>query len=391
MTYQRKCENWLLTFRDWTYNRSEAPESFILWAGLYALAASLRRQVKVGKEYLGSWECTPHLYVMFVGPPGGPRKTTTIEYACELLEKLTKVTKGPDIVSQAALLTKLIESEDSSVYITSHEFSDLIMKSGPEMYAFLTSMFDGKRSIEASTISRGVEFATKPCVNMFAATTPVWVSANMGEDIIGGGFASRVIFIYEDKARQRRFFHNKGDHNSESDYDVKVAEKLAKYLAEDLAHISTLHGDFKLTDEATQFLEEWYQTEVDKPRNKNVQGYFNRKHTHLLKVCMLVHVAYSDELVINITDARMALDIINSIEKRLPEVFKGIGKNKHIFTMHDILDYVKLRGSVLREQMLLDFESADEPDKLMRLVESLIIVKRLKVVEKEKHFYYEIP
>ena len=199
----RQCANWLDTYMSWTLPRSEAPESYIKWTGLFTLSSVLRRKVRIPKGILGSWECPPHLYIMFIAPPGEARKTTTQSYAIDLLEEVPDVMKGPAIVTQASLLDKLVESEDSSVYLIAEEFSDLIMKSKGEMFEFLTSMFDGKKSIEASTISRGVQFAERPCINLLAATTPIWVSENMSEAIIGGGFASRVIFIYEETVKMK--------------------------------------------------------------------------------------------------------------------------------------------------------------------------------------------
>jgi hypothetical protein len=129
---------------EWTLPRSEAPESYIKWAGLFTLSSVLRRKVRIPKSILGSWECPPHLYVMFIAPPGEARKTTTMSYAIDLLDELPDIVKGPAVVTQASLLDKLVESEDSSVYLTAEEFSDLIMKSKGEMFEFLTSMFDGK-------------------------------------------------------------------------------------------------------------------------------------------------------------------------------------------------------------------------------------------------------
>lgn len=381
MTYQRKCRDWLTTFKDWTINRCEAPESFIIWAGIYALAAATRRNVKIGKKYLGGWECPPHLYVMFVGPPGGPRKTTTANFAVELLAKITAVTKGPDIVTQAALLTKLVESPDNSVYIIAEEFSDLIMKSGNDMYAFLTSMFDGKKSVEATTISRGAEFATKPCINMLAATTPVWISSNMTEDIIGGGFASRVIFVFEDKARTRQLFHR-------GNFDYENLPKLEADLISDLAHIATIEGDFDIEPEAEKFMEDWYREYVDKPRDKKVQGYFNRRHTHALKVAQLMHLSYSDDLTLNITDFQMALSVLGQIERRLDQVFLGIGKNAHVFDLQDIVKYVAENGKVKKSDLLRTFESAATSDKLLMLLEGLVIARRVRAIAEEGEVYY---
>ena len=82
----RECENWLQTFQQWTMPRSEAPESFIFWTGLYTLAATVRRHIKVPKGLLGSWDAVPNLYILFIAPPGRARKSTTINYTESLLD-----------------------------------------------------------------------------------------------------------------------------------------------------------------------------------------------------------------------------------------------------------------------------------------------------------------
>ncbi|HEY4699014.1 MAG TPA: hypothetical protein VIH27_01400, partial [Nitrososphaerales archaeon] len=85
--HPRKCENWLSDYLRWTIPRSEAKESYIFWTGLFTLACVLRRHVKVGEEYLGSWECYPYLYLLFIGPAGN-KKTTTTKYSLDLLEDI---------------------------------------------------------------------------------------------------------------------------------------------------------------------------------------------------------------------------------------------------------------------------------------------------------------
>ena len=377
---RRRCANWLDTFMLWTLPRSEAQESYIFWTGLFTLSSVLRRKVKIPKSILGSWECPPHLYVMFIAPPGESRKTTTQSYAIDLLDELPDVHKGPAIISQASLLSKLVESEDSSVYLISEEFSDLIMKSKGEMFEFLTSMFDGKKSIEASTISRGVEFVSKPCVNLLAATTPVWVAENMSEAVIGGGFASRVVFIYEEATRRKQFI-----------YKGKISfddlNKAREDLVEDLKHIDTLNGDFDLTKEAEVWLENWYQNRPSEP-NKKLKGYHERKPAHLLKVAMLLHVAKSDTLILDVPDVEAALAELTKIERKLHRVFEGVGKNPFVFDMRNIIDYVNEQKKVEKTELLTHFTAAAPPSMLNDLISALLSMRKIKVVEEDKKIYY---
>lgn len=367
----RKCKDWLKTFMQWTLPRSEAHESLILWTGLFTLASTLRRRVSVTREYLGSWSCPPHLYVMFIAPPGEARKTTTMSYAIDLLDEIPGITRGPTIVTQAALLTKLLESPDSSVYLTAEEFSDLIMKSRGEMFEFLTSMFDGKKSIEATTIHRGAEFIEKPCINMLAATTPLWVAENMSEAVIGGGFASRVVFLYEDSIRRKQLFYH-------GTIDFSHLDKLRSDLIEDLIHISQLQGDFEIQKDAVKHLEAWYQAR-ESAKNKKLKGYHERKPAHLLKVAMLHRIATSDELSLSMDNFKYAQDILDQVEKKLPKVFEGIGKNPYTFDMKDILAFIKDSGKIERAELLQHFNAVAQPGILLELINALSDMKLIKV------------
>src|SRR5262245_61436492 len=240
-TYKRKCGNWIETFQKWVMPRSEASEKLVLWTAVWTLSASMRRRIVIPKKYgLGSWDCYPHQYVMFVAPPG-MRKTTTVRYAIDLLEKIPDLPAPPTFITQAALVGEIIKSPDCSMYLTMEEFGDLIIKGGKEMYEFLTSMYDGKKNIRQNTMSRELEFAEKPCINMLAGTTPQWIAKNIPEDLIGGGFASRVLWVYENTLRQKVFWYDEAV--------IKKAMENEEALGADLIHISNLEGELQVSDE----------------------------------------------------------------------------------------------------------------------------------------------
>jgi hypothetical protein len=387
---KRKCDNWLQTYTDWALPRSESPTSYILFSGLFCLAAAVRRKVYVPKEYLGGWECSPHLYIMLVGPAGEVRKTTSMNFATDILAKLPKLIAGPNTMSQAALLSKIVDSDDNSIYLKVGEFSDAIMKSGDEMYEFLTSMFDGHQTFEASTISRATEFAHRPCINMLAATTPEWIAGKMPEEVIGGGFASRCIFLVETTSRYKKMLYHKVKFE-------KSHTELFDDLVADLRHISEkLEGPFKLSDEAADWLDDgdpngssWYQNHKIRKGSK-LASYDARKPTHLIKIAQLLHVAYSDELVLQKVDFEDALKILNMVEPKMNEVFGGVGKNEFILDARSMLEYIKLSQPVKKSELLRQFEAVATHYKLEEIIGGLLAAKRISIDVRDDESYYSI-
>lgn len=365
-----------MTFRDWTLPVSEAPESFIFWTGLFTLSSALRRHVKIpkfridenGKKrgVLGSWEASPNLYILFIAQAGRARKSTTANYSETLLDEIPNITKAPELITKEELLKQLARSADASMSILAPEFGEFMVKSGVDMYGFLTNAYDGKKKLGSATIGRAHDFAEKPCINLLGATTPEWVAANMPESIIGGGFASRAIFVFEERVRTREIIYD------EVDYDA--LEDMRLDLLADLAHISEqIHGDFQFTTEAQQYLRTWYKenSSEDGVKDYKLQGYFERKPAHILKIAQILHVAYSDELVITLSDIQQAIAIVEMVEKKLPETFQSIGKNPFNTEVKRILNFVKQNGRVYETQLKREFRHAALPKQLDELIMDL--------------------
>lgn len=360
----RKCENWLSAYNKWTIPRSEAPESFIFWTGLFCLSSALRRKVFIPKSLLGSWACAPNLYILFIARAGKARKSTTSAYAEELLD-FPEICKSPELITKEALLNKLVKSNDASMCIIAPEFGEFIAKSGPAMFGFLTNMYDGKKKIDSATLLRGGEFAEKPCVNLLGATTPEWVAENMPESVIGGGFASRVIFIFEDKVRRRKLFYD--------DIDQELMQRLQKDLITDLQHIAeNISGEVSFAPDAKEFFEDWYikNAEGEDPNHK-LSGYYERRPAHILKVATCHHVAYSDDLVLNKVDLEGAIEIVKAAEHKLPQIFQNIGRNPYTVDIYRILDYITEKGRVSRVSVRRHFMHAATPKLLDELIDGL--------------------
>lgn len=369
----RKLDNWLLSYLEWNLARTDAPESFLYVSGLFAISSAIRRQIYISDLYLGGWTCYPFLYIMFVGPPGS-RKTTAIKKADDILDELEHtglICRGPDQLSQAALIDELVKSPDGSVYITSHEFGELIRMSKDDMFTVLTGLFDGKRTLKSKTMARNVELADAPCINLIAGTTESWIQENMSEAVIGGGFASRVIFVHEDGPRIKKLIYK--------DVDIKgLKDKYHSKLVSDLKQIATLKGEMHLDQDAEDWLVAWNEKE-EKPTNRHLHGFHERKSKHLMSFAMLLHIARSDELILQKQDFELALSVLDVyVEKRLMKVFGGIGKNPYIYTSKDIYEYVLAKKKVSKPDVLDQFNAAATPDWIERVIQSLLDMKKVK-------------
>lgn len=379
---KRRCENWLATFRDWSLPRSEAPESYHLWAGLFTMASVFRRQLKVPKNILGGWEVSPTLFVIFVAPPGKARKSTTAGYSEELLREIPVVERCATSITKEQLLKKLSDSKDSSLSIFSSEFAMFIQKSGFDMYDVLTHLFDANRDVSVETIGRTLDFAEKPCVNLLACTTPDWVANNMPETVIGGGFASRVIFVFEEKSRRYKLIHD------EDELDWEAMKTMKDDLINDLLHFSSLTGEFTLAPGVGKWLDNedpkhlgWYQHHMNtgSPANYRLQGYHERKPAHMFKLAMLLHLSYSDELIITQNDIDAALSILESLELKLPRTFENIGKNPYATDIMRILDLIRTKGEVSMRDVLRQFYQAAEAWKLKDMIQGLVDMGEVRI------------
>jgi len=345
----RVCDNWLTTYLDWTLPRSESPETMILWSGLIALSSALKRKVKIPKKLMGGYDIYPNIYVIFVAPPGVARKSTTVGRAEALLHEVDDIRMASTAVSASKLVSDLADTLDGSLTILPSELGTFMNVSNEEMYDLLTDLFDNKTAYTYSTRMHGLETVKEPCVNFLAATTPRWVEQQMPLHVIGGGFASRVIFIFEDAPRQRQLYYN---------IDEKQVAMMKGALVADLRHIAELSGTFKHDSKKTKgMIEEWYQglDEVAAAAGPGVEGYFNRKHIHVHKLMMLLSVAESDKLVLTNDHFEKSIAILDAIEAKMPHALVYAGQNPLAEMTWKVWDFIKVGGIVPERTVIKRF------------------------------------
>lgn len=325
---------------------------------------------------MGGYEIYPSLYTIFVAPPGKARKSTTAGYSEDLLRNIPTVTRAPTSLTVEQMIKKIGETNDNALSIFSSEFGMFVSKSKIDMYTALTDLFDGKKDISVELITRATDFAETPCVNLLGATTPRWIAANMPEDVIGGGFASRVIFVFEERIRRAQLYYESIDQNHLSE--------LKQNLLADLLHIDKyIQGEYAIDPNAKIFMESWYRqisTQGLTNLNERLSGYYERKPVHVHKLAMLIHASYSDSMTLTEGDFKAAIKVLEQIEIKLPKTFNTIGRNPYMNTLDNMIDYISLKKKARRSELLATFYHDGDIATISELINFLSITGRIKCV-----------
>ena len=346
----RKHSDWLTAFMDYA-SYGEAPRHMYFWSGVAAVAGALRRKVWIDQAYF-KWYC--NMYVILVAPPGIVSKSTTAGVAMNILRKVPGIKFGPDVVTWPALVSAFAESTEgfehegaihpmSALTLESSEFGNLLNPQDKDMVDLLVALWDGKPgTFEKKTKHSGNDSIENPWINLIACTTPSWIAGNFPEYMIGGGFTSRCIFVYADaKAKYVAYPGLRVPTNLES---------IAEGLAEDLAHISMLSGEYKLTADAIAWGEAWYKRHYT-VRSASLDddrfgGYVARKQTHIHKLAMVLAASSGDMMEITSDHLTIADQMVTDLEPDMSFVFSKIGKSETALYAERLVWFVHSKGAV---------------------------------------------
>lgn len=326
--YQRQCENWLQTYLQYT-EFTEAPVAFHFWTAISVLAGAVERRVWID---LGAFQWVPNFFILLVAKPGIATKSTTLRIGKNLLRKTGKAHFGPDSLTWQALLDSFADASHEfrlengdrirqtplSLWVS--EFGNFFQADNRELIDLLVDMWDGAQStFTRRTKGEGEKAIVNPWMSFLACTTPSWLQANFTTEMVGGGFASRVIMVNGDSKRHLIAYPGI------SSGGIK-AELEAPLLA-DLKHITTLTGPMHLTKEALEWGEQWYRDFNKVIEGKNcgrLGGYFARKQTHMHKIAMMLSIAESSSKIITLNHLRSAAKILDGVEKDISKAMSSI-------------------------------------------------------------------
>lgn len=313
------------------------------------------------------FQWTPNFYIIFVAPPGVVSKSTTIDIGTDLLGEVDGITWGPPSCTWQALGKRLENAQEqvplngldgefeamACVTCAVSELGTFLSFQDDKLMSVLTDLWDGKRTtFEHSTATQGSIVIQNPWLNIMAATTPAWLKQNAPDAMIGGGFASRVVWVYANKKRHL------------VPYPGLVREKADKQeqrdmLVHDLKEMSSLLGEVRLSPEAIVLGTEWYTKHWDERpihmASDRFGGYIARKQSHIHKLSLVFALARHDHMWIEEKDLLDSIKLVTAMEADMINVFESVGVAplaRHLMEIMTFINTYQQQNIAVSRQLL---------------------------------------
>ena len=361
----RNFKNWLQAYLEYTQH-SESPDTFHFWTGVVTIGGVLRRRVWIDERF---FQWTPNFYVVFVAPPGAAKKSTTVDIGLDLLREVDSIHIGPQSISWQGLMRSFQEAFEQIPYgeqedippaermylpmscltCVVSELGTFLRPESGELVDNLTAWWDGKKgSYDRALKGEGTSSVENLWLNVMACTTPGWMKKNYSESLVDGGLTSRIIFVAADKPRHHTAYLSRAINEEEH-------EDMRHRLIEDLQSVAHIVGEYKLTEEAYEWGEQWYE-EIKTSRpihmaSERYSGYIERKQTHTHKLAMVLAAAQRNERIIELDDLQTANRFISGLEADMNKVFQSIGMADIGRKVSEILAFVKVYKEVPQQAL----------------------------------------
>lgn len=350
------------------------------------LSAAIGRKVWVDR---GFYTIYPNFFIVLVAGSALCRKTTSINISTEFVEELEESVrmvdgkvgsvekflldmewKGPEDVLPPATLVK---ADELSIFLARDNTGEKLMDA-------LIGLFDCPSRFTYRTLSRGDRVIRSPCVVIIAGTQPDRLGKVITDAAFGGGFPSRIIFVYQADVtadRKQMWPH------------VTMEQRTLKRLLKDrLFEVSKMAGEFKFTDAARKFSDDWYKT-LKPPEDRRLDGFVGRKHDHVLRTAMILRIAQQEDLVGDVQHVKAGISALDTIESFLPQAFGDVGKAEHKVDSDRVLRIIHKGGlSGFSHSVLLKkvYGYLDAPT--FRTVMGTIIEQNFVIQKPDKSWYF---
>lgn len=372
-------------------DNTEPPDIFKKWVGISMIAACMQR--KCWLQY-GNTSVYPNMYIVLVAPPGRARKGTSMRPAKSHLDALN-IKIAAEATTRQALIRRIAEAQNTfeikdergtnpmahcSLTIFSDELTVFLGYSNKELMAHLADWFDSHDRWIYETKGSGTDEITNLWVNILGATTPELMQATMPMELMGGGLASRMIFVYASQKKKKAIFPT---------YD----EKIRKDVEHDLSVIADMKGKFVVTK---NFIRKWAEYYTEKPeacplKSRLLNYYWERREIHLLKLSLIMSASRSNEQIVRVCDFDRAMEFIEEVEQQMHMVFTGMGHSDNAHIYAQIVEAIKEVGRVKRSKLVEAFIydiPAREIDDLIQTLKTSGVIKLTKLGKDDLYIEY---
>lgn len=350
------CSDWLEDFVEHTA-ASKFSEKVRYWVGVSVVAGALRRKVWID-QYAFQW--TPNFFILLVGPPGSG-KSTAMGLGYRILRRVEGINFGPNEQTIQDLVKKLSEVREewtissgnfemSCMSYEISEFGTFFDPTNRQQVDTLTDLWDAKLgNYIKSTKTNGEDEIVNPWLNLIAGCTQGWVDDNITEKFVKSGFASRLVYVPFEETKRIPYITREPK--------IKDAVKRENELYLRLDQIAQLGGEMRLTDEAYEWGERWYnqyRDVADKLQEKE-QGLYARSQTHLHKLAMVVSAARGKFPIIDAAELQEADRRLSLLTGNINAVFGRMGQSPQSKLAQDVLEVLVKHGSMTKRELFAKY------------------------------------
>lgn len=280
------------------------------------------------------------MFVLLVAPPG-VGKSVAIREAVNLWHKTKKMKVAPDDITKASLIDAMEGSHQIHLYsatdmieyhslaVGADELGVLLPAHDLAFLNTLNVLYDNRPNYKETRRHRDNDInLINPQMNLLAGTQPDYMATLLPPEAWGMGFMTRILMIYHGKPSKPKLFGKRISVNT-------------KDLEWDLTTICELHGEMRFTQEAEDFLSEWYDRDLAPvPEHPKLKHYIARRVLHVLKLAMISSVSRDNSLVIERWDVERAQEWLIEAEGLMPEVFKDMNGTSDVQVIQDLHYYL---------------------------------------------------
>ncbi len=363
---KRLCESWIETFVEYTGNLESAP-IWRRWSAIATIGAVLEQKVFVTT----SSPLYPNLYVFLVGD-AGLGKTRAIAAAGRLLREMPEVHIGATSSTMASMVDQINAAkrtiicmpepaiEYNSLTIIADELSAFMDEYDKALIGGLTTFYDVEPYSQVRR-TRDIKVSIlRPQLSLLCGSTPSNLIRLVPEFAWEQGFATRVINVFSEEKPIVDTFNL-----------PKI--EAPKDLIHDLQIINALIGEFGWTQEYADAMNNWKTLgHPPKPTHPRLQGYCNRRFSHMIKLTMISAVDRGNKLLLTRDDFNRAMAWLLEVEGLMPSVFKSGSGSADSKAMDEIYHYAceQDKGKGVNEHKLVKFARERIPaHSVMRVIE----------------------
>jgi len=329
---------------------TEVPVIYHRWSLITCLSALLAKQCWVP---FGAGRIFPNQYVMLIGEPGA-RKSTGIKLARKLLSAsgyksfaATKTTKekflmdlaglepaNDEKVSNQSVMENLfgesVAEIPREVFIVADEFNDFMRCCDLEFHSMLGALWDwDDESLHYEQRLKNSQSISifQPTVTILGGNTHTGFAEMFPPQAIGQGFLSRMLLVFAEPINKKIAWP--------AVPDPKAYQELIKEVQ---AIKAVMQGPLTFTPKAKDMLTVLYNG-YEGFADVRFTSYFTRRHTHLLKMCILC-AAVNKTLTVGAAEVLLANTILRYTEHFMPKALGEFGKAKNSDVANKLLQFL---------------------------------------------------